>query len=219
MPAWRVLTVARLPPEPMASALTLMHFEGGNAWSDFRAAGLLARLQAAVPRVTAASARFVHWVAFDAQPEPALVDKLAALLAYGPRAQAAAGGALIAVGPRLGTVSPWASKASDIVRNCGVPLHRVERVVEVRLALKAPLLGSAKPLDGDEFAALAALLHDRMTETVFARREDASTCSAAAARRSKRPTPSSAWRWPTTRSTTSSRPLPCAWAATPATPS
>jgi len=173
MPAWRVLTVARLPPEPMASALTLMHFEGGNAWSDFRAAGLLARLQAAVPRVTAASARFVHWVAFDAQPEPALVDKLAALLAYGPRAQAAAGGALIAVGPRLGTVSPWASKASDIVRNCGVPLHRVERVVEVRLALKAPLLGSAKPLDGDEFAALAALLHDRMTETVFARREDA----------------------------------------------
>jgi phosphoribosylformylglycinamidine synthase len=35
--------------------------------------------------------------------------------------------------PRLGTVSPWASKATDIARNCGLALHRVERVTEYRL--------------------------------------------------------------------------------------
>jgi phosphoribosylformylglycinamidine synthase len=158
-----------------ASALTLMHFEGGNAWSAFRAEGLLARLQAAVPRVTAASARFVHWVAFDAPPARAEVDKLAALLDYGPKAgPAPESAALIVVAPRLGTISPWASKASDIVRNCGVALHRVERVTEVRLQLKAPLFGAPKPLSDAEFEALAALLHDRMTECVLASRAAAS---------------------------------------------
>jgi phosphoribosylformylglycinamidine synthase len=157
-----------------ATALTLHSFEGGNAWSEFRAEGLLARLQAAVPRITGATARHVHWVAFDTAPGASELDKLAALLAYGPKAHAPpAGGTLIVVAPRLGTVSPWASKASDIVRNCGVAVHRVERVTEVRLALKAPLLGHAKPLNEAEFLAVAALLHDRMTECVFTRREAA----------------------------------------------
>jgi phosphoribosylformylglycinamidine synthase len=35
--------------------------------------------------------------------------------------------------PRLGTVSPWASKATDIAHNCGLAVHRVERVTEYRL--------------------------------------------------------------------------------------
>jgi len=164
-----------MPP----SALQLLHFEGGNALSPFRARSLLARLQAACTRVAAVAARHVHWVAFDQAPERAAIDKLQALLAYGDPYPGDAGGAggagteLVVVMPRLGTVSPWASKASDIARNCGLELHRVERVTEFRLALKSGLLGAGKPLSDDERAAVAALLHDRMTESAAFEREAA----------------------------------------------
>jgi phosphoribosylformylglycinamidine synthase len=68
-----------------ATPLHLMHFEGGDALSAFRAQALLGRLQAACPRITAVAARHVHWVAFDLTPQG--VDKIAALLDYGPAYQ------------------------------------------------------------------------------------------------------------------------------------
>ena len=156
-----------------ATPLHLMHFEGGTALSAFRALALLSLLQAACPRITAVAARHVHWAAFDAAPTPSDTDKLAALLQYGDAFSGPARGERVVVLPRLGTVSPWASKASDIARNVGLALHRLERVTEFVIALKNPLLGSAKPLDAQERAVVAALLHDRMTESVAFEREAA----------------------------------------------
>ncbi len=147
----------------------LARFEGANALPGFRAAALLGRLQQAVPRIADVQARFVHWACSDAAPGGSERDRLAALLQYGeaarPRPRLAE---TIVIGPRLGTISPWASKATDIARNCGLVVRRVERVVEYALTLKKPLLGQAPPLDAGERAAVAALLHDRMTESVFA---------------------------------------------------
>ena len=156
-----------------ATPLHLMHFEGGDALPAFRAQALLARLQAACPRITAVAARHVHWAAFDAAPGREDCDKLQALLSYGDAYGGDAAGDLVLVMPRLGTVSPWASKASDIVRNCGLKLHRVERVTEFRLSVKGGLFGAGKPLSADERQAVAALLHDRMTESVAFEREAA----------------------------------------------
>lgn len=154
----------------------LLHFEGGNALSAFRAQALLPRLQAISPRITAVHARHVHWVWSD-QPLPRDAhDKLAALLTYGDAYAGPADGALVLVAPRLGTVSPWASKATDIAHNCGLAIRRVERVTEYRLGLKtglAGLLGAAKPLEAGELQQAAALLHDRMTESVLLQRADA----------------------------------------------
>ena len=150
-----------------ATPLHLMHFEGGDALPTFRAQALLARLQAVCPRITGVSARFVHWAAFDTPPAAADVDKLQALLNYGDAAlPAREASERVVVMPRLGTVSPWASKATDIARNCGLVLHRVERVTEYSLAIKSGLLGAGKALDDSERAAAAALLHDRMTEAL-----------------------------------------------------
>ncbi|HWH72729.1 MAG TPA: phosphoribosylformylglycinamidine synthase [Methylibium sp.] len=144
---------------------TLLTFEGGNALSEFRAQALLPRLQAAVPRITAVHARHVHWVALDAAPARDALDKLEGLLRYGDAYAGPTEGELIVVMPRLGTVSPWASKATDIAHNCGLSIRRVERVAEFRLTLKGGLLGGAKPLTAEERAAVAELLHDRMTES------------------------------------------------------
>ncbi|KWT97743.1 MULTISPECIES: phosphoribosylformylglycinamidine synthase [unclassified Variovorax] len=154
------------PSHPVAPVVTF--FEGGSALSEFRARQLLPRLQAIEPRIAGLSARFVHLVATDHALEGAERERFAALLEYGePFDGPAKAGPVLVVTPRLGTVSPWASKATDIAHNCGLALRRVERVTQYHLALKAPLLGKAPVLDADHLAALAALLHDRMTESVL----------------------------------------------------
>jgi len=102
----------------------------------------------------------------DAEPDEKLKTLLQALLRYGPAYDGPTDGVLIVVTPRLGTVSPWASKATDIAHNCGLALRRVERIVEYRVTLKAGLLGTPT-LTQAQLAQIGALLHDRMTESVL----------------------------------------------------
>jgi len=156
---------------------TLMHFEGGNALAPHQVQALLPKLQAVNPKISAVHARFVHWVWLDKALPQGDVDKLSALLNYGDAYEGPVDGELIVVAPRLGTVSPWASKATDIAHNCGLAIRRIERVTELRLTLKAGLIGTltggAKPLSADDLTAAAALLHDRMTESVLHQRDQA----------------------------------------------
>ncbi len=152
--------------------LHISPFEGGNALSGFRVQQLLPRLQGIHERITGISARFVHLVATPAPLDDATARRLGALLTYGDPYTGTSDGPLIVVTPRFGTVSPWASKATDIAHNCGFALKRVERITEYRLTLKDPLLGKAILSDA-QLAAVAALLHDRMTESVVASREAA----------------------------------------------
>ena len=146
---------------------------GGNALSSFRAQQLQPALEAIHPKITAIAARFVHLVVTDAPPSAAEQERLAALLTYGDPYAGPLDGAAIVVTPRLGTLSPWASKATDIARNCGIAIRRVERITEYRITLKAGLLGKAPELTAEQMAQVAALLHDRMTESVVADRSAA----------------------------------------------
>ena len=115
----------------MSSPLHLIHLEGGPALSSFRAQNLLQRLRERVSRVSAIHARHGYWTASDAPLDSALHDKLKALLDNGERYTGPTDGALIVVMPRLGTVSPWASKATDIAHNCGLSgVRRIERFVK-----------------------------------------------------------------------------------------
>jgi phosphoribosylformylglycinamidine synthase len=153
--------------------LHITEFEGGNALSEFRVQQLLPRLQAIDDRISGLAARFVHLVASDHAPGDAEKDRLAALLTYGDPYAGPADGAALVVTPRFGTVSPWASKATDIAHNCGLAIRRVERITEYRIALKSGLLGKAKPLEPAQLQAVAALLHDRMTESAMPARSQA----------------------------------------------
>ena len=150
----------------------IQFFDGGVALSDFRIRQLLPRLQAVHPAIERIAARFLHLAAFDAPPSAQELQRLAALLSYGDPYEGPGEGELLLVAPRLGTVSPWASKATDIARNCGIALHRIERVLEYRLGLKSPLLQRAR-LSEQQRSEIAALLHDRMTESVLDSREQA----------------------------------------------
>ncbi|WP_395684998.1 phosphoribosylformylglycinamidine synthase [Caenimonas koreensis] len=147
--------------------LHISEFEGGVALSDFRVQQLLLRLQAIDERIASVNARLVHLVASDHAPDASEQARLAALLTYGDPYTAAANGALIVVTPRFGTVSPWASKATDIAHNCAIAIKRIERITEFRVVTKANLLGRAPTLSQEQLQAVAALLHDRMTESVM----------------------------------------------------
>ncbi len=147
--------------------LHITQFEGGNALSNFRVQQLLPRLQGIHDKITAIAARFVHLVATDSMPSEADKARLGALLVYGDPYSGPSDGPLIVVTPRFGTVSPWASKATDIAHNCGLGVRRVERITEYRLALKTGLLGGTPQLTAEQVAGVAALLHDRMTESVM----------------------------------------------------
>ncbi|MGC1173064.1 phosphoribosylformylglycinamidine synthase [Polaromonas sp.] len=150
--------------------------QGINALSDFRVQQLLPRLQAIDGKIAGIQARFVHLVATEAPPTEALKTRLSALLSYGDPCPAGAGkgdeALLFIVSPRFGTVSPWASKATDIAHNCGLAIKRIERITEYRLSLKSGFFGKTA-LSDSQREQVAALLHDRMTESVMASREQA----------------------------------------------
>ncbi|MBC9955670.1 phosphoribosylformylglycinamidine synthase [Yimella sp. cx-51] len=143
----------------MASShdLVLTHVPGGSALSGFRARALLDRLQRIEPGVTRVDARYIHWVASDQPLDEDTTGAVTRILTYGEPYEGPGEGTLVVVTPRLGTISPWASKATDIVHNCGIDIHRVERATEYMLTGEV----------GD-WEAVAALLHDRMTESAFA---------------------------------------------------
>src|SRR5450830_470056 len=155
--------------------LIMLILPGSNALSAFRSQRLLAQLQGAAPAVTGVQARFVHFIDSSAPLSSADSERLAAMLTYGePAAAPFTEGALeeFIVIPRFGTISPWASKATDIAHNCGMAqVHRIERGVAYTVSLKGGLLGTslgaAKALSADQVTAAAALLHDRMTESVL----------------------------------------------------
>ena len=110
-------------------SLHITEYEGGQALSDFRVQQLLPRLQAVHPGIAGLQARYVHLVATDHAPTPAERERLEALLTYGEPYAGGDEGPLVIVTPRLGTVSPWASKATDIAHNCGLAIRRIERAV------------------------------------------------------------------------------------------
>ncbi|PLR50729.1 phosphoribosylformylglycinamidine synthase [Chimaeribacter arupi] len=140
---------------------------GSPALSAFRINKLLSRCQEARLPVDAVYAEYVHFADVSAPLSADEQTKLQRLLKYGPSlAEHAPQGRLLLVTPRPGTISPWSSKATDIAHNCGLmQVTRLER--GLAFYIEAPTLTD------DQWQALAALLHDRMMETVFTELEQA----------------------------------------------
>ncbi|MES2212102.1 MAG: phosphoribosylformylglycinamidine synthase, partial [Pseudomonadota bacterium] len=130
---------------------------GAPLWSDFRLQGLLSRIKSLVP-ATSLTAHTLYLCDGVDQLTDAQKVRLGALLET--QAEPAVGTVRLWILPRLGTVSPWASKALDIMHHCGVTVSALEqgRCVDIQLAQVPP-----KP----RLAELAALLHDPLTEEYF----------------------------------------------------
>ena len=139
----------------------LLEIPGGPAFSAGRLARRLARAQGRNPGVTALAASLLHFVDVEGALDDAaraILDRLLGAAGAAPPPPSFATPHHLIVVPRLGTISPWSSKATDIARICGLgAVRRIERGV----------VYAAAGTVGDP-AALAAALHDRMTESVLA---------------------------------------------------
>ena len=139
----------------------MLILRGAPALSSFRTQKLLASLHQIAPAVTGISSEFVHLANLSAPLSSAQEQVLQQLLTYGPKVDTEVShqGTLFLVVPRLGTISPWASKATDIAKNTGLEaVKRVERGVAYYIE---------GALSATEHSAVTALLHDRMVEIVF----------------------------------------------------
>ena len=138
----------------------VLQLRGPRALSEFRVAKLLASLQKVDPGLRAVAAEYRYFVQTGRELVAAERRLLERLLDDGGAMLPETRGEAVLVAPRLGTISPWSSKASDIARNCG--LEAVRRIERGRVYY---LEGATRDL--------GALLHDRMTETVLVSFDDA----------------------------------------------
>jgi phosphoribosylformylglycinamidine synthase len=129
--------------------------DGQPALSAFRIDRLNSELARHAPGCVMRAAHFVYFV--DADKATLDVDKLCEVIEAAPGGPDAAA---LWIVPRLGTRSPWSSKATDILQGCGFPVRRIERGVAFDLD-GTPEHGSA------EWQAVARALHDPMTQSVI----------------------------------------------------
>ncbi|MDQ7010618.1 MAG: hypothetical protein Q9M29_02235, partial [Mariprofundaceae bacterium] len=137
----------------------ILVFQGAAALSDFRRRKLLDELRRIAPSLSLPDAVYIHMAEVDDAWDDGDADRLAAVLGHvSPVFAPERMDGLFLVTPRIGTISPWSSKATDIAQLCGIDsLLRLERGIAYTLS----------PADAGERHALAALLHDRMTESVL----------------------------------------------------
>ena len=135
----------------------ILFLRGAPAFSAFRLQGLQQRVQSVVPGASIVSAEYWHFVKLNKELSDSSRQQLAVLLEE--RADNVASGCvLFLVTPRIGTFSPWSSKATDIAWNCGLEaIERIERGIAFRFdgAVSA------------NYAQISAMLHDRMIEAVL----------------------------------------------------
>ena len=147
---------------PVFAARAMIAFDGLPALSPFRIDRLNAELDRLQPGVRVRAAWHVYFV--EAQPDAAL--DTARLCEVIEASAAPARPASLWVVPRFGTRSPWSSKATDILVDCGFAVRRIER-------------GTAFELDGLPEAGdagwqqVARVLHDPMTQSAIASLEAA----------------------------------------------
>ncbi|MCJ8311765.1 MAG: phosphoribosylformylglycinamidine synthase [Saccharospirillaceae bacterium] len=139
----------------------MLELRGATALSTFRRQRLLTQIQTQLPFVTAVNAEFIHLADTKSDLTDDQLEVLAKILTYGPKlSEEHVEGDVFYVTPRIGTISPWASKATNIALNCGLTqIKRLERAVKYTIH-------ADQTLSADQTAILKSFLHDRMTQSI-----------------------------------------------------
>lgn len=146
----------------MVLLFMIQTFRGSPALSDFRINQLLTNFEKANLPVNSVYAEYVHFAKLTEKLTALEQQELTQLLHYGPTLteHETVGQSLIVI-PRIGTISSWSSKATDIAHNCG--LTKVERLERGLIYY----FSFAEELTQQQQQQLASLLYDRMMETVI----------------------------------------------------
>ena len=142
----------------------ILKIPGAHALSPFRLEKLKTSLALIDPAITGVSANYVYFIECERDLTAEEIRALEQVLSCGPKGNSGAlAGEYFLVVPRLGTISPWSSKASEIARRCGLnAVRRIERGIEYCILSDAE---TSVP----KHEAIKGLLHDRMTQIVLGR--------------------------------------------------
>ena len=157
---------------------------GGPAFSEFHRQKLVDSLRQRTGQEVSFTAQFIYFAESPQALSQDNLGRLEALLqaepvatvtplpepAYRPDPDSTdwslAHSGILLVVPRLGTQSPWSSKATDIAHRCGLDtINRVERGTLFQLPAQA--------LETQMATIIKPLIHDRMTQTVLSDLEEA----------------------------------------------
>lgn len=169
--------------------MTMLQIPGAIALSDFRKKKIVHQLAAALPGCIGVEAHFLHFVDVSEQQPltPSQIQTLEKLLDYGqgvgrPTDQKGA----LSIGrvsvPRIGTISPWATKATDIAWHCGLnTIKRVERGIQWALIFDQSEIDESAMnavLSGSIYDPMveSCLLHADEAEVLFSKASPAPLC-------------------------------------------
>ena len=149
----------------------MLILEGSRAFSDFNKNKLLTSLQKSLTGLVDIHARYWHFVKANEELSEAELSQLKELLHYGEGDDSERPyGELLLVTPRPGTISPWSSKATDILHNCGLDkVSRVERGIAYFIEYRDDFTDLAT----DQRFFIISKIHDRMIEVVLEHEDDA----------------------------------------------
>ena len=117
----------------------ILKLRGAPAFSSSRLARLTDSVKAVLPRLKGLAAEHWYFAEVSAPLTAEELSRLVDLLGVHPEGDAPAG-SLLMVTPRLGTISPWSSKATDIAHQCGFDkIVRVERGIAFSFDLRGGL--------------------------------------------------------------------------------
>lgn len=142
----------------------MLQRQGGQAYSPFRLKKLFTEIQKRIPNVSALKTTYLYFmdtVRALTPEENTLLGKLF------PNLNPICSDQGLLVIPRFGSLSAWSSKATDILQLCGLSvIRRVERGI-------AFYIDSPSVLSFNDLEKIKPLIHDRMTETILTRFEEA----------------------------------------------
>ena len=141
---------------------TITSFVGNKIFSDFRKASLLKKIQQLYPKIIGMNSAYIHLVESRNVLIPSENKRLKQVFDDGLSSvkNTGIGANAIYIGPRIGTISPWSSRATDIALHCNIDIIRTERCSVL-------WFNSQEDLDNKTKIAIGKIIFDRMTESVF----------------------------------------------------
>ena len=136
----------------------MISFHSGiQALRKFKVHTLNSKIKSVIPDLILESTEFIHFINSDEEISASNKAELDKLLNYAPKALLSKSNYQITITPRIGTISPWSSKASDICHLCGLSeVKRIERGISYHFNRK---------INTNELSIILGFLMDKMTES------------------------------------------------------
>ncbi len=136
----------------------MISFHSGiQALRNFKVRDLNEKINSAFPHIKLLSSEYIHFIETGSKlsnKSQLILDKL---LNYSSQLDASNSLQKIIVIPRIGTISPWSSKATDIFKLCS--LHEIRRIE------RGIIYHFSRKIKTEELEAILSYVMDRMTES------------------------------------------------------